>query len=723
MNIPLFISRFLYRIRYQLFFGSLFVTILVAYFTQFMPKNYTVKTSIYTGIVSSTTLTDGERVDYQSVSNTFDNLINLLKAQSTLEEVSLNLLAINLIYGNPEKDNQYITAENFKKLDKMLPDEIKALVDKSSLARTVENFKKYAKTTPDNYIYRLLNGWDPFYSYESLSTVEIKRVGSSDLLNLSYTSTDPGITTSTVKLFNEALLKNYNELRFRATNDVIAYFEEQVKKQRNILNGQENELTGYNVKHNVINYGEQTKAIAHSFSNYENRYEETLRRYESAVKLLHSLEKQMETRTKLFQTNQTFLSTLDSISSLNSKITEIEIFTSDKVQSKDQNLNAYKKELRNTEKKIADISRDMDEYKYSKEGVAINNMVEEWLAALIEKTKAEAELKVLDKRKEDFIEKYTTYSPIGTEIKRREREISVTESSYLEMLHALNMAYLRKKNIELTTSGLETVTEPSFPLNANKSKRLLLVIAAFIGSLIFIMAWNLIIELLDRTLRDGERTFRLTGIPVYGAFSGRRQLRYRGYSKTWNRISALYTCNKLNKYLTPGHPAYFNLLSIEKGEGKSHIASYLMHTWQKQGLKVKYLNAGTDFSVNAPNYLYATDFNDICPEKNCEDYDVILTEFPDIQHSNIPAALLKKANANLIIANVCRVWKRSDEEIVAHLKQIVGNTTLVIYLNNTNREAVEDFTGGLPPRTSQHSLATQMMHMGLTSKDATIKKR
>ena len=34
MDITVYISRFLYRIRYQLLFGSMLVTLLVAYFTQ-----------------------------------------------------------------------------------------------------------------------------------------------------------------------------------------------------------------------------------------------------------------------------------------------------------------------------------------------------------------------------------------------------------------------------------------------------------------------------------------------------------------------------------------------------------------------------------------------------------------------------------------------------------------------------------------------------------------
>ena len=54
MDITLYISRFIYRIRHQLVFGTLIITALVAYFSQFLEKKYTVTTSIYTGITSNT---------------------------------------------------------------------------------------------------------------------------------------------------------------------------------------------------------------------------------------------------------------------------------------------------------------------------------------------------------------------------------------------------------------------------------------------------------------------------------------------------------------------------------------------------------------------------------------------------------------------------------------------------------------------------------------------
>ena len=79
MDITLYISRFIYRIRHQLVFGTLIITALVAYFSQFLEKKYTVTTSIYTGITSNTGLNDETRPDWQAVNNTYDNLVNQIK--------------------------------------------------------------------------------------------------------------------------------------------------------------------------------------------------------------------------------------------------------------------------------------------------------------------------------------------------------------------------------------------------------------------------------------------------------------------------------------------------------------------------------------------------------------------------------------------------------------------------------------------------------------------
>ena len=719
MDITLYISRFIYRIRHQLVFGTLIITALVAYFSQFLEKKYTVTTSIYTGITSNTGLNDETRPDWQAVNNTYDNLVNLTKSRGTLENVSLKLLALNLMHGDPEIDNLYITANNYKKLIASVPEEILHLVDTASLDKTVNLFKEYKYSDSRNYLHELFNGSSAFYSYNALSSIIIRRQGNSDLIEIAYTSTDPGITWNTVKLVSEELKYSYNNLRYQTANDIVKYYEEELKKLRVQLNKQENELTDYNVKNSVINYIEQTKAIAHSFADFENRYEETRRNYESSSSIIKNLEQYMDIRTKLVKSNEEFINTLAEVSRISGKITEIETFTSDEMLSKDQELVKYREELRDAEKKIGLITNNINSYKESKEGLAIEGLVQEWLNQTLIQAKAQADLKVLNERKNDFADQYKNYSPIGTRINQQEREIHVTEQSYLEVLHALNMAKMKQKNLQLTSSNLNTISDASFPLFSDKGKRFLLVIAAFIGSIIFIIGLNLVIELLDRTLRDAERARRLTGMNILGAFTGRNsQLKYRGFVKTCNRISAAYACNRLTPYIKKGDTLCINILSLEEKEGKTFISRYFQESWEELGFNVKYLRVGQDIPIDASLFMAEHIDKHIQLESRP---DILIVEYPSIQQYGVPSHLLGSSQVNLLVANACRVWKNSDTELVKYLRDITEGTALYLYLNNATREAVEDFTGQLPPQTSMRSFANRMMYMGLTATNTAVK--
>ena len=66
MDIAQFIANFIYRIRYWLLWGTLIITGIVIYFTQFLPFSYTVEGSLYAGVTNSTSL-DGSSANLISI--------------------------------------------------------------------------------------------------------------------------------------------------------------------------------------------------------------------------------------------------------------------------------------------------------------------------------------------------------------------------------------------------------------------------------------------------------------------------------------------------------------------------------------------------------------------------------------------------------------------------------------------------------------------------------
>jgi hypothetical protein len=259
-------------------------------------------------------------------------------------------------------------------------------------------------------------------------------------------------------------------------------------------------------------------------------------------------------------------------------------------------------------------------------------------------------------------------------------------------------------------------------LTDNGRKRLVFVLAAFVGSLIFIIGYFLIIELLDRTLRDAERSKRLTGLPVLAAFNGISNLKYRGFLKACNRLAAAYCCRQLNNYLQQNRPTIINLLSMESREGKSFLSQYFVNYWETEGIRVRKVEYNVDFETNNKQYVQAQELSEFWQLNDAEQIpDIILIEYPAISTASIPLPVLQKSDFNLLIANACRLWGKDDDARLKSLKEGLGNTPLFLYLNNADREVVESFTGELPPQTPLHSLVSRLAQLGLTAKKAAVK--
>lgn len=722
MDILLIISQFFYRIRYWLLWGTLIVTGLVIYFTQFLPYSYTVQSNLYTGVSSTTTL-DGSTINYAAINSTFDNLIGIAKSHSTLVNVSQRLLADSYTYGEEWNDNEYIQAKHYRQLLEITPPEVLELVSRDSVEVTLQNLKEYYRDDTSNFLYNLFNRPIAFYSLRALNNIDIRRAGGSDILDISYTSADPGLTQKTVKYLIDELIEAYEIIRFKATNDVIAYFEEMVRKTKAALNAEEDDLMHYNVQQGIINYGEETEALAGTRYAVDDRVEEAQRTYQAAVALREMLDERMDVRAQMIRNNTNLLKELDQVTKLNQSILEHEIFAGSNNNNDNASIEQDKLKLKQVEANIGNISDNLNEFSFTKEGVGIEEMIDEWLNALVNEAKASAELKVLKDRQQDIRDQYAHMAPIGTQVNRKQRAIGIAEDVYRTQIQGLASANLRLKNIEMSTSNLQPLSDPAFPLNDNGRKRSLYVIIAFLGSLVFITCFFLLIEVLDRTLRDKYRSQRLSGLPVIAAFNGISNLKYRGFLRACNRAAAAYSCRRLNKYFKPkGEPTIINLLSVHSGEGKSFLAEFFMKYWCAEGLNVKYLNYETDFDVVNHNYIQASKLSDFWqPDATEAPADLILVEYPSFNNCSVPLPVMQEADVNLLVANACRLWRDSDTATINPLKEALEGKPFMMYLNNADREVVESFTGELPPHTAIHSFLSRLAQFGFTSQQNAVR--
>lgn len=471
MNFIISALRTLFRHRWLILVGTSIFTLLIFYYTRHMRGGYDVKATLYTGVASGYNLESDKRTDWATVQNSMDNLISIMQAESTLKRVFLRLFSRVLIQGNPEKDTDLITSASYNYTYNHLKNspngpEILKLIDKESEDKTVANLEAYMRPHKGNYVYEMFYYNHPFYSYNALKSIKVQRRLTSDLLDIAYTSGDPGIAYNTVSILMDEFVEEYRRIRYGETDKVIKYFEEELKRIGKKLNTEEDDLTKYNVEKRIINYLDETKEIAAISKEYELREQDALFAYNSTRSMLEELEKHMDSNAQQVLKNMEFVGKLREASNLTGKISEAEAMTDSKkkdtqaIENNKQKLTEIKKELNN-------LTDAYVGHKYTKEGASRTNIIEQWLEQTLLFEKAKAELQVVQEARRELNSRYVFFAPVGTTIKQKERSINFTERSYLTVLQSYNEALLRKKNLEMTSATLKVLNEPTFPIASN----------------------------------------------------------------------------------------------------------------------------------------------------------------------------------------------------------------------------------------------------------------
>lgn len=719
MEILQYFFRFLYRIRWWILIVPFLVTVVVILGTRNLEKSYPVDMTIYTGVVSGNGMgTDGGGVQNSTViNNTIDNIINIILSKETLREVSLHLYARHMIYGDAAKDNEYISAANYRHLQNITPDAVKLLIDSSSEEKTVENLKAYEVASPSNFVYGLFNWNHPHYAYGSLKNIIVTRLGNSDMLRVFYSANDPGVAYQTLLLLENLYSIEYRNLQFGSTNNAISYFEEELERVGNELRESEDSLTNYNIQNRIINYNEQTEQVAALDMQYKLQLNEILKKYNNASASVSYLESLKDENIVYLRDNADFLSKLNQVSELNTRVAELEAFYTDSTSSSNNGLNSYKSQLTNAESELLNFSQKYSERQYTREGYPTSNFVTQWLEELLLLEKAEAELVVIEASMSDLDQEYSHYSPIGSTIKRQERSIDFIERNYLSILSSLNTARLQLKSLEMNSASLKLINPPVFPLNAEPSKRKKLVMAAFAGSLIFIITLFLLLDLLDRTLRDPVKTRKITGADMIGALPGKVNFRQRRYQKEYSERAVEYLANALQDYFQPGDLSpIVNIVSIKSERGKSYLVKMLHDYWSSHGVQVQIIQYGKDFEPGSPAFLFSNSIRKFIPD-GIDDapHKIILVEHAPLQYFAIPKGLLQEASVNLTVFRADKVWSDRNKQLFDRLKEQSGSTPTLICLNRAEKQVLETFTGMLPPHSLLKKYFYRYTQYGFTS--------
>lgn len=690
----------------------LITAILVYVVVSRQPKIYKSSSTIYTGIVSGYDVLASENRtnDWMSVNNAIDNLMSVIMAESTLKNVSLRLLARNISHLESDDIGEYMTPLTAEELRRILTKEIIDLTVQDDEETTYQNYLKCYDSTRDNWFKQMFHWNHKHYSFKALSNIEVNRVGNSDMLRLSYSCDDKFVAYNTITILETEFVKQYLAIRYQQTSEVVKYFEKELETIHKNLTYKENYLTKYYIDNGVINYQEQTKMVAERQKDLDGIIERVMMERDGAEEELKLLEDKMGHMTAIFTHNASFIEQLHTINGLYTQL------SADSTGTRNEELN---KKIKEESDKLKTIGSNISSSQYTKEGLSNELMITQWINALLIRSKADAELAILHYNKKELEKEVKRFSPVGSSIKRQEREIQFIEQNYLSNLRSLNDAKLREKNLQLTSATFKVLTPPTVAMNPEKTKKKVYMMLAFVLTFVLICGIVILMDELNRKPYDATTAQKLLHLPVIGAFP---TIKKESKNMTICRnLSMRQLGNSITNFFNRDKTVnIINVFSVCKGEGKSTISQAIFEYFDTLDTKPVLVNWEKDFDSYSKHYLLANSIYDFSVNENNMDAmpetNVIIVEYPPLKDASFPTKVLNTSAINILIADSQKDWTGMNSLLIGELKRFNKLNNICVILNNSDIDTVGSFTGMLPPFNRIHKLRFSLWNLGNDTK-------
>ena len=658
--------------------------------TKDSPKTYVTKSKVYTGIASGYSIESQQNSSFNffAINNAFDNLIDLIKSRSTLEQTALKLYALHLVQDDPQLP--IITYSSINELKLQTPEEVKKLVDKSSVENTYRNLLDLKNHDESNFVYKLINLNHPHYSYNAVSKIRVKRVANSDMVEISFESDDPAVCFQTVKLLMETFIVNYSTLKANQTDAVVKYFQAQLDVAHKKLQYTENKLLNFNMDNRIINYYEQSKHVASEKEKFQLERQAVMLDFAAAESVIKNLENNLGAKAKLQLQGRHIIKMRNDLNELNEKIAIARYQIANDTVSNNNDLNKWENETAIIKSKLKTAVDSLHYYENTKQGIQIENIIYNWLQNVIAYEEANAKITALKIRSIEIDSTIRHYAPLGANLKKIEREIDVVEREYLSLLHSLSLAKLKQQNLELS-SNIKVVDPPILPISPLPSKTKLMIIAAGLAGFVMSLAFIILIKFFDTTLQSLSRCEKITGLrPIgdYPFFNPKKtdnhlisELKRRAVNAISNNLLNVCKKNGLNSFK-------IGFISNYDGEGKSTIADTIADNLKNDGHEVTLATNGC--KANAATKISET--NEVINFSICE--------FPGLMNRILPHQLYSKYNFICMVIRSDRGWGKADQNMLEMVKSFT-KADIGFILNAVKPEEMGDFTGQLPKKRSK----------------------
>lgn len=694
--------RLLWKNKFRILLPPILVGIAVFFLTQNMTREYESNTIVFTNPTSNRGATDGGaiRMDFYTSNNLFDNLTLLVKSRETIEEASLRLLALHISL--PEPDPTVIHNDCFLDLQQHIQPALwQELSVPGDEKETLLRVKAHYTSVPDSPIEYLLREHRHYSTTKILQRLSVARKFSSDMMELAYRTDDPGICYHTLRLLSEAFMERYSGMKQTENINSIAYFQSQLDMAQGKLRNAEEKLKSFMTENRILNYYEQGKYL--DIAKLEHEQDE-----ERSKRVLSGTESNLNEIQQMFENFDKRQVIIQNISKLQDEIVarDMEIQGLQAQNSAEARIGQLQEEIATLKEQISEDSKALFRNSNSLQGIERETVLEEWLRLKILFEEQKQALDVMQSRKAYLSEKIQEFAPLGAELKKLEREVSVNEDQYLSILHGLNMAYLQKYDLQMS-SPQRLIDEPYYPKKPLPSKRLIFVIGGSLATGFLGLSVAILSFFIDRTIKSVPEAEKLTGLKVSGAWIDESGL--SGAVKKdilYNRLRK-QVYNNLGKYLPRQGKKIVLFYSLKPAEGKTFLIRKLVEELNLQHRDIVYWGHSRDteempcdtLSYDQQAILYDQQDNYWEERIAQSEKEFILWELPPIEEVPLNYQLINQANVMVMVLDGQRNWKPADERFHESLKEMV-KIPHTVWLNRLQADELEDMNGEIPRNRS-----------------------
>ena len=645
----------------------------VFYLTRHEIKIYSTESVIYTGIASGYSLSGNVKADFYTTSNAFDNLLSLITSRETKQEVAIHLLARHLMQKKHDPDVMSWAA--WDALNKEVNDSLRKLVLAPTEQQTAERIRLAMTTDESSKFYQLIQSGNPYYSLTALNNIKATRISNSDLVKITYETQDPVICKQTVELLEDAFMRKHRLLKEGQSESVVGYFEKETKAAFARLDSAEQAFLEFNKSNDIINYYEQTKAVAGEREDLYALNHNLEMDQMASSKSLTRVNEAIKGRLYQSQYGAEIISDKASLSDLYNRIAVKEI-TARSNPAALRELDSLRGLTASMEQRLNTSVNNLYLQSNTPNGIPTKQVLDEWIKSTLAYEQSKARLTVMDKRKKEFQEEYRKFAPLGAMLKKIERQIGVSEQEYLQLLHGLNMAKLTQQNNELTTR-LNVVDPPYLPLKPNASKRMILVAVAFMLGMFFVLGFLLARALMSKAMSHPDAASKSIGIPLLGIYPLLRE------PHAFRELALQRLVQQVLARVKPGSSPYVvAVVSNESQEGKATLVELLIRKLTEGG-----------FRASSLAWQPGTTLLDLRQTPS----DVLLLVVPPLSQVIIAPGQFPAVDDVYLVCRANRIWSRIDQNIL-HTFMRITHTQPLLLLNGVESVFAEEFIGEVPKK-------------------------